>query len=297
MGRNSQEIFSQTARQAAVGASSVDASLGLDMNFLWERLLMSEEFSLIRASWAAGREVPYPTNAPFLAEQITDRTFWPEFDFTVDAPNQGIATVTSPTVRRRFPQFSDQNAVRILIDGNEALPAILAALDAASDHIHLDWFFFGPDEVGNEIVNALIAKSQSGVEVRLLFNHHATGYAGSLGAGFDVAAVRDMVQRLRAGRVRVARSEDAIPTNWRTLRSAEYRDRARKTLEHFRGRFRAGLTNLMSAADHQKIIVIDGTLSFCGGMNCAKNYLYHHPFDRTSRIGCRGGGPTRRRAT
>ncbi len=76
-GPNSQEIFSQTARQAAVGASSVDASLGLDMNFLWERLLMSEEFSLIRASLGPPDErSPQPTNAPFLAEQITDRTFW-----------------------------------------------------------------------------------------------------------------------------------------------------------------------------------------------------------------------------
>ena len=31
--------------------------------------------------------------------------------------------------------------------------------------------------------------------------------------------------------------------------------------------------------DHRKILVVDGKLAFCGGMNVGQEYLYHHPFD------------------
>jgi len=34
--------------------------------------------------------------------------------------------------------------------------------------------------------------------------------------------------------------------------------------------------------DHRKIIVVDGELAFCGGMNIGQEYLYRHPFDEAS---------------
>ena len=60
------------------------------------------------------------------------------------------------------------NSVRLLIDAAQNYPAWLAAIASARDHIHFESYIIHEDSAGLEFANALIAKAQEGVRVRLI---------------------------------------------------------------------------------------------------------------------------------
>src|SRR5580765_2231477 len=62
------------------------------------------------------------------------------------------------------------NAVRLLKNGQENYPAWLAAIGSAKRHIHFESYIIHEDEVGLEFADALIAKAQEGVRVRVTYD-------------------------------------------------------------------------------------------------------------------------------
>lgn len=62
------------------------------------------------------------------------------------------------------------NSVRLLINAAENYPAWLAAIGAARHHIHFESYIIHEDSAGQEFAEALIAKAQSGVRVRLIYD-------------------------------------------------------------------------------------------------------------------------------
>src|SRR5690606_398940 len=62
------------------------------------------------------------------------------------------------------------NKVDLLINGEEKFPALINDILAAKHHIHLEYYIFEPDEIGLQILEILVEKAQSGVEVRLLID-------------------------------------------------------------------------------------------------------------------------------
>lgn len=85
------------------------------------------------------------------------------------------------------------NSVRLLIDAAENYPAWLAAIAAARDHVHFESYIIHDDSAGLEFANALIAKAQEGVRVRLIYD-----WLGGFGK-----ASRAFWKRLRTGGVEV----------------------------------------------------------------------------------------------
>lgn len=65
--------------------------------------------------------------------------------------------------------FKD-NEVEIYTSGYEFFPALLAAIAGAKHHIHLDTYIFEDDALGRLVADALIAKAEQGVEVRLIYD-------------------------------------------------------------------------------------------------------------------------------
>ena len=55
-----------------------------------------------------------------------------------------------------------------LLCGDEAFPAMLAAIDAASKSIRLEVYIFSDDELGHRFRDALLRAGQRGVAVRVL---------------------------------------------------------------------------------------------------------------------------------
>jgi phosphatidylserine/phosphatidylglycerophosphate/cardiolipin synthase-like enzyme len=62
------------------------------------------------------------------------------------------------------------NSVKLLINGEEKFPEVLEALQHAKHHIHLEYYIFEDDEVGNRIKDMLIRKAQEGIKVRFIYD-------------------------------------------------------------------------------------------------------------------------------
>ncbi len=62
------------------------------------------------------------------------------------------------------------NRIRLLRDARENYPAWLDAIAAARHHIHFESYIIYDDETGRRFADALIAKAQEGVRVRLIYD-------------------------------------------------------------------------------------------------------------------------------
>jgi cardiolipin synthase len=85
------------------------------------------------------------------------------------------------------------NCVRLLKDARENYPAWLNAIATAKRHIHFESYIIHEDDTGREFADALIAKAQEGVRVRLIYD-----WLGGFGK-----ASRRFWNRLRQGGVEV----------------------------------------------------------------------------------------------
>jgi len=74
------------------------------------------------------------------------------------------------------------NALRLLRDGEQNYGAWLAAIAAARHHVHFENYIFLADPVGRRFADALVAKAQEGVRVRVLYDW--MGCLGQVPRGF-----------------------------------------------------------------------------------------------------------------
>jgi cardiolipin synthase len=123
--------------------------------------------------------------------------------------------------------------VRLLRNGIEAFPAMLAAIANARREILLEMYWIGNDIVGHSFVAALANAAKNGLDVKVVYDA-----IGSLAVGLDF-----FLPLLRAGgKVR------------------EYNSLSSWNL--------AGLEN----RDHRKLLVTDGDAAFLGGINLAREW-------------------------
>jgi cardiolipin synthase A/B len=85
------------------------------------------------------------------------------------------------------------NHVQLLEDASENYPAWLDAIHSAKNHIHFESYIIHEDGVGREFADALIARAQQGVRVRLIYD-----WLGGFGK-----ASRRFWNNLRSGGVEV----------------------------------------------------------------------------------------------
>lgn len=123
------------------------------------------------------------------------------------------------------------NAVRPLVNGDEAYPEMRAAIDVATKSVTLYSYIFNDDAEGRQFVDALARAVRRGVQVRVLID--------DVGVRYSFPPVH---WALRRAGVRVARF-----------------------LPILSGRGVAFL-NLRT---HRKLMVVDGRVAFSGGMNIA----------------------------
>jgi cardiolipin synthase len=158
------------------------------------------------------------------------RTAWEELE--ARAPLRSRQLMSLARLLTEVPAATARS-VTLFNDGDRTFDAMVEAIGAARDHIHLEYYIFAPDQVGRRIRDALVERARAGVAVRLLVD--ASG-SSRLGADF-------LAPLLEAGG-QVARFNPA-----------------------FGGRASARFFNFRS---HRKILVCDGELGFVGGVNvCA----------------------------
>ena len=130
--------------------------------------------------------------------------------------------------------FKD-NKMEAYTDGYQFFPALLAAIHKAKNHIHIDMYIFAEDALGCLVADALIAKAQEGVEVKLIYD--------DVGC-WNVS--HRFFERMREEGIEVV---SFLPVRFPSF------------------------TSKVNYRNHRKIIVIDGTVGFIGGMNIALRYV------------------------
>ena len=131
-----------------------------------------------------------------------------------------------------------EDTVRLLCDGVQAFPAMLAAIAAAKREILLEMYWIGTDAVGEMFRDALAVRARQGIVVRVVYD--ALGSLG-MNAGF-----------------------------WNTLVDAGGDVREYHTLVPFAPAFR---WNSIEQRDHRKLLVVDGRDGFTGGINLGLQWL------------------------
>lgn len=121
-------------------------------------------------------------------------------------------------------------SVQLLVDGAATYDAIVDAIAAARNHVHLEYYIFAADRTGSRIRDALVERARAGVKVRLLLD--AVGCGGVKDSFF-----RPLVE---AG----GEFSWFHPTRLRP--------------------FTRPWVNMRT---HRKIVVVDGRIAFTGGIN------------------------------
>jgi len=94
------------------------------------------------------------------------------------------------------------NHAELLMNGDEALPALMAAIRNAKHHIHIQSMVFTEDEIGHTIHRALCRKAQEGVKVRVLFEFLTSALDCKL-KGMSSRTVHHMVKEMEEAGVEV----------------------------------------------------------------------------------------------
>lgn len=131
--------------------------------------------------------------------------------------------------------LTPNNEVKLLINGEEKFPAVLEALKQAKEHIHIEYYIYENDKIGNQLADVLIQKAKEGLTIRFIYDD------------FGSRSIRKkLVPRLKASGVL------AYPFNKIIF---------------------LALANRLNYRNHRKIIVIDGITAFVGGINVSDRYI------------------------
>ncbi len=133
-----------------------------------------------------------------------------------------------------FP-ISDGNKVLFLQDPQEALSAMICAIELAKTYIHLEYYIIASDSITEHIFESLISARKRGVEIRILYD--------SIGS---LSLKRFHFKKLKQAGIQIS---GFLPFSLLPQR-----------------------INL-NFRNHRKILVIDGKTAFTGGSNLGKEYL------------------------
>ena len=64
--------------------------------------------------------------------------------------------------------ITGHNKSRVLSSAREAYDSMLEAMEDAKEHIHMEFYIFRDDEIGEQFQDCLIRKARQGVKVRML---------------------------------------------------------------------------------------------------------------------------------
>jgi len=128
------------------------------------------------------------------------------------------------------PQFVPGNRLRVLRNGDEIFPAMLAAIRGATTTITFETYIYWSGDIGREFTQALADRARSGVKVHVLLD-----WVGS--AKMDDA----LLETMRSAGVQIHKFH---PPHWSHL-----------------GR--------LNNRTHRKLLVVDGRIGFTGGVGIA----------------------------
>ncbi len=129
------------------------------------------------------------------------------------------------------------NDIQFFLFGDDKINALLTDIENAKESINMEYYIFADDNVGKQVMDALIKKAKEGVKVRLIYD--------SVGC---LHAPRRFFRKLKKAGGEVA---EFFPP-----------------FAHIR------LINLkLNYRNHKKIVVIDGKIAYTGGINIRDDHM------------------------
>ena len=128
------------------------------------------------------------------------------------------------------------NRVKLYFKGREAFQDLIQDLEKAQDSIHMEFFIWRSDQLGNKIKDILIRKAKSGVDVKLIFD--------------GLGSFRKISFKYR-----------------RELKENGIKYKYFLDLNSAVDRMKINYRN------HRKIAIIDGRKGYTGGMNIGQEYI------------------------
>ena len=141
-------------------------------------------------------------------------------------------------LRSRGIHITDGNSVKLLTNGHDKFEDMFEAVRNAKSFIHLEYFNFRDDSIAGLLFQILAQKAAEGVEVRALYD--AFGNASN-----NQPIKHHMHDSINSLGIRLVKF-DPLRFPW---------------------------VNHIIPRDHRKIVVIDGTIAYTGGMNVADYYI------------------------
>ena len=135
-------------------------------------------------------------------------------------------------------QFSHNNKVTLLMSGQQKFDDMFRAIQQARHSVHLEYFNFRNDSIASLLFDLLRQKRREGVEVRALYD----GFGNDSN---NQPLLMHHIASLQADSIDI-REFDPIRFPW---------------------------VNHIWPRDHRKIVVIDGSIAYTGGMNVADYYI------------------------
>ena len=130
----------------------------------------------------------------------------------------------------------DGNTYDVLVNGDQVFPAMLQAIEGARERISFETYVYDEGHVAEQFTDALEKAARRGVTVNVILD--------ALGAGSMDAR---HLERLRNAGCRIVNFN---PTAWQSLEELNYRT-------------------------HRKILVVDGSVAFTGGVGIADHWTGH----------------------
>ena len=134
------------------------------------------------------------------------------------------------------------NKVQLLKDGPPTYTSMFAAIAAAKDHINLETYILEDDEIGQRLIDALLARQADGIQVNVIYDS-----VGSLGTP------KEFFQLLRDAGANIVEYNPVNPVN--AVKGWELNQR-----------------------DHRKLLVVDGRTAYVGGINISSVYTHGSAF-------------------
>ena len=167
------------------------------------------------------------------------RSYIEETIDATDMPDENHKELAMMLAKGLRSPLTRRNSVKLLINGEEKFPEVLEALRTAKHHIHIEYYIYEQDEIGEQIENILIQKAKEGVQVRFIYDDFGSPHIKKKtekkmkDAGIEIYPFQKVLFYLLANRL-----------NYR---------------------------------NHRKIIVIDGHIGFTGGINVSDKYINNKP--------------------
>ena len=128
------------------------------------------------------------------------------------------------------------NEVEVYTQGGDMLDSLLEFIRQARHHIHMEFYIFNDDTVGQRVREALISKAREGVKIRIMYDDVGCWHVSKCFFRVMKEAGIEVFPFLKV---------------------------------HF-----PIFSNRVNYRNHRKIAIIDGQTGFIGGMNLADRYLH-----------------------